>query len=1000
MIRPAVRNHPRSAQGRPAAGFTLVELMITLTVLAVVMVVLLAVMQGAQRSRVATGNQIEAAQAGRAALDLMARDLRSAGYHADRDYLAFPQPPVAYIDSMQVLINADFSSVPADTIPRQPLAYNPTGSPRPYPLNGTPWQPPIKYRRGAEIVRWTLDVNNDGQVNAADIGDANGVDAQRTPNPSDYVLVRQVYGDSTGNIPNYNGGQIEKIALVRRPGGSVPPMFQVYLEGQTTPYDWSLGPLPPSQLEKIQRIAITVTAPSSRPDKRGTYAETRMHTEVNSIRNVPNFGRAEYTVDGYVYDDANQSQFKDPGELGLEGAVVRLGKYAQVTTASGYYIFRAPAGTYWLKHEPPPGFGVLTSPDSVSITIGPPANFSFADTARAGGWVDVLAYEDVDESGTHDYGEPLLQNVKVTMTPGGQVDYTSQYGYARLFAPVGSYSVTATAPDSFTVISPNPVTRTMSAGGSDSVAFGMSRTEVGKVTGTVYRDNNRNGARDAGESGIANVWVGITNDGGATILAYQYTDANGDYGLQVPINDPPRTTPYTVMAIMPAGYYATSTTAISPVWVQASATVSGNNFGMLGYQVIVLNASRVLSLASGDLVEKQGSDNGASNGRWDADIVLGADAGGTDNISVWFNQYDNTPVFDANPTYTRNAAQSVLSLSLDTLDSNVPKRRLDVVTGTKNALAGNFFVWFNQNSGGNEGYFPLTPSQSYRTADNGDVQAVRTIDCAGGSGADQTDLVVGTKSPTAGQGTIEIWSSDNATTPTFSRLETYPTVGAIPGNALGEVNAISFADLNGDGLRDMIVGTKTGNYTGQLLIFKNNGKTAGTSRFTLAQLHAIAGSVTCIAPTKVDYDTLTDLIIGVQTGVGSGELQEFHNATFAGIINFAYQRKNIAPGIVLSVKAVDLGGVAGHDDLVMGWRQNETSYVGGLQVFSLDAGWLPASPGADPSAGSVINMVPALTANNFNYGVQPVVPPPPYLQDIAAGVKVSATTGALVVFVR
>ena len=44
-------------------------------------------------------------------------------------------------------------------------------------------------------------------------------------------------------------------------------------------------------------------------------------------------------------------------------------------------------------------------------------------------------------------------------------------------------------------------------------------------------------------------------------------------------------------------------------------------------------------------------------------------------------------------------------------------------------------------------------------------------------------------------------------------------------------------------------------------------------------------------------------------------------------------------------------------------------------------------------------MAPAVTVNNFNYGVKPA-PPYPYQTDIAAGIKSSATTGALIVFVR
>jgi hypothetical protein len=47
-----------------------------------------------------------------------------------------------------------------------------------------------------------------------------------------------------------------------------------------------------------------------------------------------------------------------------------------------------------------------------------------------------------------------------------------------------------------------------------------------------------------------------------------------------------------------------------------------------------------------------------------------------------------------------------------------------------------------------------------------------------------------------------------------------------------------------------------------------------------------------------------------------------------------------------------------------------------------------------------VNFVPALTEGNYNYGVKPALPAPPYLHDLAAGVKSSNTTGALVLFIR
>ena len=996
-----------SAHGpRPSRGFTLIELLITLTVLAAVMLIMLVMMRAAQSSKVATSNQIEAAQAARVALDMMTRDLRSAGYGADRYYGPAPQPPIAYIDSMQVLVNANLqpSTAGTDTVPKPPLAYNPGGAPRPFPLDGTTWQPPIKYRRGAELIRWTLDVNNDGQVNASDVNDPNGADARHTPNPNDYVLVRQVYGDSTGNLAGNNGGALERVALVRKPGGTVPAMFTVYLNGSSTPYDWSNGPLAATKLSSIERIMVEVDAPAARPDKKGNYAESRMRTEINSIRNTPNFGNQEYPIDGYVFNDVNGNGTQQAmAEPGLSGAYLQCGSYSASTAANGYFLFRVRAGTYTLRSQAPAGYHGTLTPDSFVVSVGPAAAASatrnFPTQTTPGGWVSAFTYEDQNANGVQDAGEPPLQNIQLTLSPGGQVAYTSSSGTANLFAATGSYSVTAAPPDSYVVTTTNPVTGTMTNGGSASISFGLAKTQIGTLQGTVFRDNNRDGVMNAGESGIANVWVGVSKDGGVTIAGYKYTDASGNYSINVPINSPPATTAYSIMVIVPPGFYPTSTTAINPIWVTANSTQTNKNFGMSAYQVIVLNASRVLSLASGDLVEKQGSDNGGNGARRDADIVLGADAGGTDNVSVWYNQYDNTPIFDPNPIYTRNAPQSVLSVALDTLDSGAPKIRPDLVTGCKKAATGNLFVWFNQNSGGNEGYFGTTYNLGYTTTDLGDVQSVLTLDCAGPSTNDQVDILAGTKSPTANHGSIELWQSNNASSPAFARLETYPTAGGLAANSMGEVNCMALADVNGDGKKDLIVGTKTGSYTGQLMIFRNNGKSSGSSRFTLAQSFAMTGAVTCIAPTKVDYDTLTDLIVGVQTATNAGELREYKNLLIAGIINFAYQRTYTAPGIPLSLVAADLGGVVGHDDLALGWRQDETSYVGGIRVLSLDLGRLPTTD-TDPSSGSVVNMVPALTVNNFNYGVKPVTPLPPYLSDVAAGIKITSLTGALVVFVR
>jgi prepilin-type N-terminal cleavage/methylation domain-containing protein len=1002
MVDSLQRRVPASRRATDRRGFTLVELMITLTVLAAVMVVLMTVMYAAQQSKTSTSNRVESTQGARIAVDMMARDLRSAGYGADLDWIAAPQPAVAYIDSLQVLINANMRPWPDGQPyvlpgPGQPQAYEPTGSPKPFPLNGTIWQPPMKYRGGAEVVRWTLDANNDGKVDSLDWTVPDGLDAQRTPNRSDYVLVRQVYGDSTGLVAGNNGGTTERIALVQRPArAGVPPLFKVYLEGSSTPWDWSSGPVPPSQLGKIERIVVSVSAGSARPDPKGNYATTVLSTEINSMRNVPNFGATQYAVDGYVFNDLNKNGAQDPGDLGLNAATVRLGIYSTLTNASGYFLFKVPAGTYTLRHVAPPGFGVLNSPDSFVVTVGPATTRSFADTASAGGWVTSFTYEDVNANGAYNAGtDSILRVVKVTVNPGNDIQYTDNGGVAVNFAPAGAYTVTATAPDSFIATTTNPESGVMVNGGAASYSFGFTRAGVGTFAGKVYVDNNRNGVLDAGEPGIQNVWVGVTPDAGITIAGWQYSDASGNFSIQVPERNPP-STPYYVTSIVKAGYFPTSTTAIGPYYLNTGQTIGNCNFGEVGYQVITLNASRVLSLASRDLIEADWNGNQTQNARADHDLVLGADASGSDQISVWFNQYDNSPLFDPNPSYTRAAQGSVLSIAVDTLDNTASWRsRPDLATGTKNASGGNFFVWLNQNSNNNEAILLANASLSYRTADMGDVQAILAYDCAGGS---MPDLIVGTKSPTANQGSIEVWMNNDAASPTFTREEIYPPAGAIPSASLGEITAMALADFDGDGFNDLVVGTRNDTYGGQLFFFKFVSKLNGARFVYQCGYKLDKDAVTSIACFDISGDGLPDVIVGTQSSLTQGHLQQWNNKLSFPTWDFQLEREVVAPGIVLSLAAADFGSTA-RTDLAVGFRADAASYVGGLRVYFCDTDKVPAF-GGDPSAGSVTYMVPALATGNFNYGVKPAQPTPPYLTDLSAGVKITASTGALVVYIR
>ena len=101
---------PRTARD----GFTLIELMITLVMLAVVVAVIATVMIGSQRSKAETEARIEAQQSARSISDLIAADLRTAGYQVD-DNTVPHQPAFAYVDSTEILINTNLSPVSVPT---------------------------------------------------------------------------------------------------------------------------------------------------------------------------------------------------------------------------------------------------------------------------------------------------------------------------------------------------------------------------------------------------------------------------------------------------------------------------------------------------------------------------------------------------------------------------------------------------------------------------------------------------------------------------------------------------------------------------------------------------------------------------------------------------------------------------------------------------------------------------------------------------------------------
>lgn len=973
------------ASAQAQRGFSLIEMIITLSIMAMVVAALSTVLIRATASRLASANRFESLQTARSAADMIARDLRSAGFGVDLDNSAGAQPAIAYIDSTQVLLCANAAPWPDATTPGAPEAYDPSGSPKPKPLVGTEWTPSVKYSTGAEIIRYTLDLNDDGLVDASDVAADEGADARRSKCPDDYTLVRQVFGAGSGGVASNNGGASERVALVLAPGeGGVAPLFTVYFTGSSTPWDWSSGPVPANRLDEIARIEITVTAASGRSDARGQYTQTRIQTAVRSLRNAPDFSSGLYTVDGWVFEDEDFDRLRDAGEHGLNGALVRLGSgRVSYTNESGYYSFRVPAGTYALRHVVPQGFGSYSSPDSFDLSVAASETRSFADTSRTGGWVTVSVWEDTDSDGAWDAGESALSGVTVSAAGGG-MSVTDAQGQVELFVPIGAWSVSATPLADYSSTTTNPVTGTMTAGGRQTASFGQYRSSETTVTGYVFRDTDGSGAINGTEAGISGVTV-RAYIGTSTICASTTTNASGLYTFTLPTPAAGSGTTYSIGASLVSGYYPT-TTLMHTGLVLTGAALSGYDFGFATYSSSQLSTFVTTAMIATDIWENDGS-GAQPHTRGDADLVIISTVFGIPLWGYFPNNWTSgsAPFASVSGSYTILGA-AAYSLHADSLRRGSTSRAPDLLFGTSSSS--NIQVWARTLT-----TIMSSVTRKFDTADKGNVPAIVTLDCSGGS---QVDLLVGTRT-SSGRGTIEVWQSDDATNPDYSKQETYPSGASIPGSTMGEVQQLALADMDQDGDRDLVIATATGTYSGEVIVLDNIGRTNG-SRFRYRnRLTFSSDNPAKLAVNDVDGDGYPDIVLGTQTSSNTGRVLVYRNTHATSTWTYSNTQAFSAPGAVLSMAMADLGGST-ESDLAVGYVTSTSSGDGGVRVFFNIANALSTS-GVDPSGGAVSKQVTAMTTGNFNYSSSPATAGP-YRADLAISSRTATYTSTITVYWR
>jgi fimbrial isopeptide formation D2 family protein len=287
-------------------------------------------------------------------------------------------------------------------------------------------------------------------------------------------------------------------------------------------------------------------------------------TLVAGTPGTANFGDTLSSVSGFVYADNNDNGVKDPGEPGISGVSVSLVNSSNITFATvqtgpdGSYTFsNVPAGTYSIVETQPAqyqdgkeaagNFGGAPTGTVPTTTGNAPANNTIGAVQVPAGQVGTgflfgergtgisgTVYRDDNRDSVKQTAEPGIQGVTVTVKDlnGNTVattttDASGNYSFPNL--PAGSYTVEETQPTGFgsSPASPNVVPVTLVAGTTQTVGFGDT---LGSVSGTVYRDDNNDGAKQTTEPGVAGVTVRAVDSGGNTV-GTATTDANGNYTI-------------------------------------------------------------------------------------------------------------------------------------------------------------------------------------------------------------------------------------------------------------------------------------------------------------------------------------------------------------------------------------------------------------------------------------------------------------------------------------
>ena len=285
----------------------------------------------------------------------------------------------------------------------------------------------------------------------------------------------------------------------------------------------------------------------------------------NPVRENVNFGYIKkHAISGTVYLDQNRDKTKNTGDIDLSGVTVNLldkdGNVVGTTTTDkdGNYSFTGlNDGTYTVQvdktgkladkeqTEDPSGKADSRS-QAITFTRPDPdvtnVNFGYTGLYTVSGTV----YYDKDRSESLNNSEPGFNGITVNLLDkDGKVitttttDKDGKYSFSKL--PAGKYTVKVVKEGELTDLEQTEdpdATKDSTSGvvqvnhdnpSVENVNFGYVANNT--ITGTVYRDDNRDKTINGDEPGLERVSVQLLDEDGKVLQTLD-TDADGNYAFQ------------------------------------------------------------------------------------------------------------------------------------------------------------------------------------------------------------------------------------------------------------------------------------------------------------------------------------------------------------------------------------------------------------------------------------------------------------------------------------